>query len=730
MKEKSKRKQQETRKSHPLVVPIVLLFIIGIAAYWNSFDVPLVFDDLLSIQRNAGVRFGDYFSQSLLWSRSLLYLTFAANYYFHEQDVWGYHLVSLIFHLLNGILVFLIARHIFSKLLADERSSRNYALFAAACFVAHPIQTESVTYISSRSELVSLFFYAIAFLIFIKLPEEKIGFRYSLLITGVFLLALGGKETAITLPAALILYDYVFISKTSFRPMLLRWRFYLTFIVGAVLSAYYIATRLLVGAIGEQPGHLSYWKYTITQPQVIVEYIRMILLPYGQSLDHDVIIPDSAFEVRVIIPVLIILGLLGVSAYLRKAMPIVLFGVWWFFITLSPTSSFVPILDVMFEHRVYLPMAGLCLVFPALLEFFIRFIRERSGFRWSFQGASTAIVILLVVLTVARNHVWREETRLWADAVEKAPYKARPYNALSMAYFKVGDYQKAVEVSELAIQRNPEVAAAFEETLGNMYLKLGRLDKAVEYFKKIAERGQQSLAFNNVGVTYQHMLGALRQQRQTMSEEEFTSRQRELLKNASEAFQKSLSADPEFLWALHSFIYVEFEAGNGDRIRQEAEAKLAEGEDFKSLYTVAMVYFLQNRFPEALPYFERAANKAQRIEGHKLFFYQFGYTLERTGALDRAIEQYTMAVRLDPIFLEAYYNMALVHVRRNDLDAAVLTFKEALRCDPIHTLTHLELAKVYVRQAKTSQAREHLQAVLSREPGNAPALQLMQKIGS
>ena len=145
-------------------------------AYWNSFDVPLVFDDLLSIQRNEGVRFGDYFNVNLLNGRSLLYLTFTANYFFHGQDVWGYHLVNLILHLLNGVLIYFVARHILGLVMEDSRRSRSFATLAAGFFLVHPVQTEAVTYVSSRSALLSTLFYIGALLIFIKTPTRKIGF--------------------------------------------------------------------------------------------------------------------------------------------------------------------------------------------------------------------------------------------------------------------------------------------------------------------------------------------------------------------------------------------------------------------------------------------------------------------------------------------------------------------------------------------------------------------------
>src|SRR5262249_16445982 len=151
----------------------------------------------------------------------LLYVTFGINYALHGQDVWGYHLVNLGFHLLNGLLIFFIAEHIFGVVLKDKLRSRAYGVLTAACFVVHPIQTDSVTYISSHSELVFTFFFAVAFLIFLKW-RKPVGFGLSAIVIFVYLLALGGKETAITLPLVLLLYDWLFISNGQWKPVLSR----------------------------------------------------------------------------------------------------------------------------------------------------------------------------------------------------------------------------------------------------------------------------------------------------------------------------------------------------------------------------------------------------------------------------------------------------------------------------------------------------------------------------
>src|SRR5262249_3601951 len=142
----------------PLLV--LLVCVLGAVAYLNSLHGPFVFDDAVSVERNPGVRFGDYFSGPLLWTRSLLFITFALNHKFGGMDVRGYHAVNLLLHLINGILVYFIARRIFTKIGFSDWDTDWSATLSAGFFILHPLQTESVTYISSRSELLSTLFYA------------------------------------------------------------------------------------------------------------------------------------------------------------------------------------------------------------------------------------------------------------------------------------------------------------------------------------------------------------------------------------------------------------------------------------------------------------------------------------------------------------------------------------------------------------------------------------------
>src|SRR5438105_3710044 len=152
-----------------LWVAFGILLATALGAYCTSFSAPFVFDDLLTIQKNTGVRFGE-FGWNLLGARSVLYLTFTLNSIWSGQSVWSYHLVNFLLHVLNGLLIFLLAEQMFRHVEPEGQRCRIYAVLAAVFFLVHPVQTESVTYVSSRSELLSAFFYLSGFLLFTYWP--------------------------------------------------------------------------------------------------------------------------------------------------------------------------------------------------------------------------------------------------------------------------------------------------------------------------------------------------------------------------------------------------------------------------------------------------------------------------------------------------------------------------------------------------------------------------------
>jgi tetratricopeptide (TPR) repeat protein len=731
-----------------------VLSIITLAAYWNSFKVPLVFDDLLTIQRNADVRFGNFYYSG---SRALLFALFSLNYLWTGQEVWSYHLVNFLLHLVNGFLLFMLAERTFMRaipLLAEEECRdrqrpgapgwsvpRTYAALASAFFLVHPVQTESVTYISSRSELLSTSFYLAGMLIFVLWPDRKIGFLCSLAVGVAYFFGIGSKETVVTLPASIFLYDFIFVSRAEFRAMLSRWRFYLTFVLGAVAASYLIV-RKLAGSIGPNlVGHLTIRQYFLTQLRVLVIYVRLVFLPIGLNLDYDIRPSNSPFAPAVIAAFLFLISLAVLGWMIRRRQPVFAFSIFWFFLTLSPTSSFVVIADVIFEHRLYLPMIGISLSFPLFIDLIYRKLKERIAIPSNALAYSGLIVIALIVGTIFRNYIWSDETRLWADVISKSPHKERPYNALAFALYKQAEYERAIEVLQKGSAEVPDEAADFSDTLGNLYLKTGQFQKAAELFNNTIPAfsgGRKALAYNNLGTAYLYMWNDLQAHRAQLAPGEFSARAEEILKPAAEAYQKAVEINREFT-AIDSYVNAMCYRGLGDEVETTTLEKLKLKEDFEDLYILGKVSFnaaqdAQHRgdvkqaiadYQKTDQYFERA-EKLNSTE--KLVFFNHGYTLNALQQTDRAIEKYLQAIRLDPIFIEAQHNLGQIYLRKNDLAKAANAFAEVLRLDPKHVSSNLYLGYIYKAEGDKVRARSYLMTVLDAAPGNQQAVAMLHEL--
>ena len=736
------REERNNTESLSIIFICFALFASTLTAYWNSFNAPFVFDDLATIQRNTQVRFGE-FGWNLISPRSVLYKTFTFNYLLTGQEVWSYHLINFILHFLNGLLIFVIATRVFRSLSRrplpeGEGISRIYAALAAAFFLVHPVQTESVTYISSRSELLSTFFYLIGFLTFVLWPKDRVGFYCSLAVGIAYFFGLGSKEPVVTLPAAIFLYDYLFLSHAEFRLVFSRWRFYLIYLAGASAAVVYLLIRLR-GTVGG----MSSWQYFLTETRVLVRYIQLMFFPVGLNLDHDFRLSSSIFERSVLASTGLLVALLLFGWWLRRKRPVFAFSIFWFFITMSPTSSVVPIIDVIFEHRLYLPMVGVAFSFPFLVEFVYTRLRWTVPRFSAVLACSAVILAALVAGTLMRNYVWSDEVRLFTDVVAKSPHKERPYNNLAWAYFKRAEYDRAIAVLQQAFDKMPENNAELSDTLGNMYLRAGQYDKAIALFRKTTRSYKDDMlavAYNNLGVAYLYQWTDLQNRRSSISNEEFEARKEEILRPAAEAFSESLEVDPNMPSSLDSYINVMCYRGKGSEIERVALEKVASGKNFdlkqlngkeklelfSALYTIGKVAFNDGDYAKANTYFERAEQVKDDV---RIVYFNHGYALTMLQQDERAAEKYVNAIRIDPIFIEAHHNLGLIYMRRKDYSKAVEAFTEVLRLDPKQVSSNLNLASIYMAEGQKDRARRHLSTVLAVAPDNQQAAAMLRQLG-
>ncbi len=235
-------------------------------------------------------------------------------------------------------------------------------------------------------------------------------------------------------------------------------------------------------------------------------------------------------------------------------------------------------------------------------------------------------------------------------------------------------------------------------------------------------------AFNNLAVGYMALAKTFEQRRGQISDAEIAADRTDALRNARDFLRKSLEANPDNVGVLDSLVNVTRSLGEAHALEQESRKKLeANPREFQSLYALAALLSLEERYNDSLKYFQ----SAEEIEPNsEVLFFNYAFALSKMGEVDRAINKYLQALRVDPIFNEAHYNMALLYVGKSDYDQAVFHLADVLSREPANVRANMKLAEIYAYLGKLPLARQHLQRVLQASPQDPQALGLFQKIGA
>ncbi len=371
------------------LVAFGLIAALILIAYSNTFTAAFHFDDTPAIVDNSGIKrvTWENFVNMLHGTRPVVNLSLMLNYRLSGLNVVGWHTFNIGFHIANSFFVYLLILWTLTLPSLSAKfgdRARRIALFGALLFAVHPIQTESVTYIISRTELIAAFFYLATFLFFIKGATTK-KFLYYIGAFFMALLAMGSKEWAVTLPAMLIVYDFLFLSGGRMQQVLARWKAHFIVMLSWSWLIYNMSTTKMSGAgfgvVGTN--NITPWNYLLTSCNVIWTYIRILFLPINQNLDYSYTWAQTLFEFPTLLSVVghACVVALAFWLYRKKKWTIVPFGIAWFYITLSPTQSFVPILDVIFEHRVYLPSIGFFIAFIAGFEGIFEWVARKKAIK-------------------------------------------------------------------------------------------------------------------------------------------------------------------------------------------------------------------------------------------------------------------------------------------------------------------------------------------------------------
>ncbi len=472
----------------PLPVMLLLAALAGLT-YVNSLPNDFVFDDK-GLSRS--LEDLQWLLQNRRWPtyRPLRTASYAIDYALFGLNPAGFRAFNILYHVLNGALLYVILR-------AVLRQSRP-ALLAAILFIVHPIQTESVAYISGRRDVLFTLFYLAGLCTFIWCRETN-RVRYLFLAVGFFLLSLLTKEMAITLPLLWLCYDLIRslpptyadsrpssweALKEGTRTLLRRhkWFYLLLGTLYTILAYYYVYISVLPMSLRSEMWGGGKWPTLLTSVRIFAHYLKLMVFPLTLSADYSFNafpISYSLAEARVIVALMIVGGAWWAIYRLLASDRWAAFGGLWFFVTLLPVSQIIPHHEIVAEHYLYLPSAGFCLTAAVLVE---RLLTQSRNPR-AIAAAFALIVLLLGLRTVVRNRDWKDDLTLWTRTVQTSPESARAHIALAGMHLRQGRHDQAGQelVEALRIQPN---SVGTHSDLGVVLLQLGRLGEAEQEFRE------------------------------------------------------------------------------------------------------------------------------------------------------------------------------------------------------------------------------------------------------
>ena len=660
--------------------------VAALAAYYNSFSVPFLFDDTPGIKENATIR---HLSQALIpphgphdgglpvAGRPMVNLSLAVNYALGQLAAPGYHVLNLAIHILAGLALFGVVRRTLRERptpnVQQPTSNSNNPIFqrpsfredatwlalaVAALWTLHPLQTESVTYIVQRAESLMGLFYLLTLYCFIRGVEgreQASGVRHQekeletqnpeasrplssrlmpdasglWYLASVFfcLLGMATKEVMVSAPLIVLLYDRIFVAETFREAWRKRWRFYAGLAGTWLLLGYLVAgTHGRGGSAGfETHTHITWWSYGLTQLRAIVHYFQLALWPAPLVFDYGT---DLATRWTEIVPyALIVLLLVMGTALALWRRPMLGFAGCWFFAILAPSSSIVPVVtQTMAEHRMYLPLAPVAVLVVLGL------------YAWLGRGSAAIFLALAVALgcvTARRNEDYRSPLALWSDTVAKCPDNVRAHYLLGDNLRLQGRSQEAITEFQTALRIEPRYAQA-HNSLGNLLEKIpGQLPKAIaEYETAIRLQPDLAVAHYNLALAIENIPGRLPE--------------------ALSEYETALRIQPDFPEAQVDLgIALENVPGRLPDAISAYEAAIRSQPDFVAAhYNLAGVWAnLPGRMPEAISEYETVVRLEPGLAKAQC---QLGVALARIGRTGDGITHLETAIRIQPDDVDAY----------------------------------------------------------------------------
>jgi tetratricopeptide (TPR) repeat protein len=672
----------------------VILAAGAIAAYRRTFSVPMLFDDIDAIANNTTLRHWS----TAFWppinttasGRPILNLSLAFNGAISGTAVWSYHAFNLAIHVLAGLALFGIVRRTLAR--RGDAAASLIGFSAALLWTLHPLQTESVTYIVQRAESLMGLFYLLTVYCLIRGAEaagrQRLWFG---LCVAACLLGMATKEVMVSAPLIVLLYDRTFVAGSFREAWRRRWGLH-----AALAATWLLLAGLVAGTGWNRSGESGFnanstpWAYWLTQFEAVTRYLWLSVWPHPLVFEYGTFWVSRPAEVALYALAVVGLAVAVLVALWRR--PVLGFLGAWFFVILAPTSVMPGRMQMIVEHRMYLPLAAVMTLAAVGIQ---AVFRRRS---WV---VFMALAFGLGMLTARRNEDYRSELRIWRDTVAKRPNNERALVCLGDAWSKIpGRLDEAIARYEEALRLNPDLTEA-HNNLGKAFNDEGRTREAIAQYEEVLRlKPGIAVAHNNLGSA----LNAVGRTKEAIVQYEAALRLKPDLAEAHDNLGNALNS----------------EGRSQEAIVQYEEALRLKPDDAQAHADLGFALEkIPGRLNDAIAQYEEALRlKPDDAAAH----YNLGNALGDGGRIQEAIVQYEEALRLKPDFAEAHYNLGLAWAHRpgrsND---AIAQYEEALRLKPDYAEAHNNLGNALNGEGRTREAIAQYEAALRLKPDDAAA---------
>jgi tetratricopeptide (TPR) repeat protein len=482
-------KQSGVSKSVPTGWIIGLLIVVGVVAFLPTLKCEFIFDDRALVENNPLLRGAGGIKEVLTSGRTLRMITLVVDHALWGMNPPGYHVTNIILHVLTGLMVFWVFRRITGQTIIP--------MVLALIFLCHPLTTEAVASIANRKESLHSLFSLLAIWAYFKADDKRWWFAVAFLS---FLLALTSKEVAIAVPLLILVIDWLVRERNLIAVLRKRGWFLGLMIVPIIMGAVYRFRTTRLGDIldVDVTGGMPYPNVAATSLNRIVDYLRLTVVPHPLSADYYTVLVQSFFNIKTLLGILIVVGLVGGGFLLRKRQPLITLSFWWIFITWLPISNLYPSAYFLAERYFYFPLLGVVLLAAIGWEA----LRKFSGFAWVVLGL---VVVMFSALTLSRCRSWENEYKLWWSTLRHQPDNPKAHYYFANALRERGRFTDAVVEFRKAVELKDDFIWAWVN-LGNLYTIGRHFDHAIPTYEKVMELDPNlSVVHNNLGCAYYNM---------------------------------------------------------------------------------------------------------------------------------------------------------------------------------------------------------------------------------